>query len=289
MTRPLGHREALRPRSWLLLIAALVLTAVVSGAGCGETLLETLARHDCRGDAATRVSSTRSAILFIHYWVYVPPGTADHEPYLRFANETVAPTVDDVNTLLEQDGVNIVLALWSGEVLEKSAMAPVKLSSGGFALDDSRVWVEDVARDDRLHVQVHWSPSSTQSNIAGYGGGQVEVVGEPPLMWLGLIENPGGPSFTATRRRRIFAHEFGHYLDLPHNTVDPTNLMDESSDGTRLTTTQIQMMWDSLNNRRSNLAVISCLRDPAVRRIVRNHSGKELLEAGVPGTPKATG
>jgi hypothetical protein len=264
-----------------LRVGALLLMALSQGlTACDATsLIVSLAEHDCRTDAAVRVSSERTAILFITTHVYVPSDTRDWDAYRQFANDVIPPILDDVNVYLETAGFNVVLSRERSLVYGAPHMAPVELTEGGFPLPASRVWLKEAARRDLSNLHAHWSPASTSSGVAGYGGGEVEAVGEPPLMWLGLIENPLGEPRTAEQRSRGFAHELGHVFGLPHEYDDPENLMNPGTLGDDVTNWQIQTFWNSFNTNHPNFEVISCLKDPAVRRLVTQHTSQELQGA----------
>jgi hypothetical protein len=255
-----------------------------------ESLADALARHDCRGDAPTRVSADRTAVLFVDTHLYLPEGTADRTPYTTYANDVIPATLDDVNAYLESAGVNMLLAMHAGDLTENAAMAPVELSSGGIPLGTSRETVKNAAREAPKNVQSHWSPSSNQPNVAGYGGGEFDEPDSPyPLMWHGMIENPAGSLSVQARRTRTFAHELGHYFGLIHRDDLADNLMKTDSTGRELLAEQIATMWDTLNRLRPNLAVISCRRDPALRQIVRDHSGDEISRTQLRDQPRAAG
>jgi hypothetical protein len=261
-------------------VVVLLVTMPQGLASCDVTsLITTLAEHDCRTNADPRISAERSAILFLTTHVYYPLATLDRAPYRVFANDAIPPILDNVNTYLDEVGFNIVLSRQESLVESRLFMAPVVLNEGGFPLPESETPLKNAARADMSNLHVHWSPTSTQNNVAGYGGGRVELLGEPPLMWLGLIENPLGSPKSADQRSRNFAHELGHVFDLPHVFNDPTNLMYSGSLGREVTAAQIQMFWDSFNRQHSNFEVISCLKDPEVTALVNDHTAEEIREA----------
>lgn len=263
-----------------LLLGAAVAASLIAVPSCQvETLVDALAKHDCRGDAPIRVSAERTALLFVDTHVYLPVGTADRAPHISYANNVIPATIDNVNDYLASAGVNMLLVLHAGDITENAAMAPVQLNDNGFPLGSSLAAVKDAARQAPKNIQSHWSPSSNQPNTAGYAGGQFEEGSSYPLMWHGMIENPAGSLTDPSRRGRTFAHELGHYFGLTHRDDLPDNLMNTGSTGDVLLAEQVATMWQTLNRDRSNLAVISCLRDPALRRLVRDHSGEEISRA----------
>jgi hypothetical protein len=265
-------------RRWWTILLAVWLVIIAVPACSAASLVDTLARHDCRADATVRVSTDRTALIFVDFLVYVAPGV-DRAPAANYANTLIPAALDDVNGYLDSSGVNVVLVLHGGQLTEEAAMAPVDLTDKGFPEVASLEIVKDAARANPKNVQSHWSPSSDQPNVTGYATGQVEDRVDAPLMWLGMIENPAGSPHTAQQRKRTFAHELGHYFGLAHRTDLADNLMNQSGTGEALLASQIQTMWNTLNTQRANLAVISCLRDPALRRVAREHRGDQIPDA----------
>jgi len=271
----MGGRLGLRRGAFIVsvILAASGLT------GCDlVSLIETLAEHDCRTDASARVGTDRMAILFLTSHVYMPPGTSDTEAYVRFRHEVVPPTLDRVNDYLEAVGLNVVLSLETSDLIEDSDLAHVSLDAGGNPQGASRQALIDAATADRSNLHVHWSQSSNQPDVAGFGGGHFEPFKEG-IMWIGMIEDPLDEPNSLQQRSRTFAHELGHVFSLRHEGQVQANLMYEVGSGNDLTSTQIQMFWNDFNASHDSFVVISCLRDPALRSTIERHTAEELRDA----------
>jgi hypothetical protein len=263
-------------RGLAVFLAGAVLAPLGLACSLGDvvtSLADQLARLDCRTDAAVRVGTDRTALLFAHDHVYKKPGEPDRDWYDTFVNEAVPRTYDDANAYLEEHAVGILFGLLNRDLTENAAMAPVAVTAGGFPQDPSLPVVTAVSKGAPQYVHVHWSPSTTTPGVGGYGGGIL-----PDAFWLGVIEGPSTRQRTAVERRRTFVHEFGHVLELEHSDV-AGNFMNESTTGDTITTQQRADMWDTLNSRRPLWLVLSCRRDAALRQIVRDNSGGEIVTA----------
>ena len=263
-------------RGLIVLLVGVVLVPLGLACSLGDivtSLADQLARLDCRTDAAVRVSTDRTAMLFAHDHVYQKPDEPDRDWYDTFVNEAVPRTYDDANAYLEEHAVGILFGLLSRDLTENGAMAPVAVSAGGWPQGDSLDLVTAASKAEPQFVHVHWSPSATTLGVGGYGGGIL-----PDAFWLGVIEGPSTRQRTAVERRRTFVHEFGHVLELEHNDV-AGNLMNENTTGDTITAQQLADMRETLNSRRPLWLVLSCRKDAALRQIVRDNSGDEIVTA----------
>jgi hypothetical protein len=259
-----------------VLLVGVVLVPLGLACSLGDvvtSLADQLARLDCRTDVAERVSTDRTALLFAHDHVYQKPGEPDREWYDAFLNEAVPRTYDDANAYLEERSVGILFGLLNRDLTENDAMAPVAVTAGGFPQGASLDLVTAVSKAGPQFVHVHWSPSVTSVGVGGYGGGIL-----PDAFWLGIIEGPTTRQRTADERRRTFVHEFGHMLGLEHNDM-AGNFMNENTNGDSITAQQLADMWETLNARRPLWLVLSCRTDAALRPIVRDNSGDEIVTA----------
>jgi hypothetical protein len=269
-----GRRRSGARRGLAVVVAAAVLAP--STVACTElftSLVEQLARLDCRTDAAVRASDDRTGMVFVHDHVYQAPGEQDRDWYTTFLNESLPRTYDDVNAYLDARQVGVLVGLLRKDLTQNAAMAPVDVTAGGWPQGDSVTVLTDTARAAPQFLHVHWSPSATTPGVGGYGGGIL-----PDAFWLGIIEGPDTRQRTEEQRRRTFAHELGHVLALGHTDV-AGNLMNDDLSGDELTPQQIADMRRALNERRAEWLVLSCRNDEALLGITRDNTAEEIVDA----------
>jgi hypothetical protein len=262
-----------------------VAVLVPAGVACTElvtSLVEQLARLDCRTDAAVRASDDRTAMVFAYDHVYQATGELDRDWYDTFLNQALPRTYDDVNAYLDERQVGVLVGLLRDEVTVNPAMAPVEVTSGGWPQGESITVLTAAAEAAPELLHVHWSPSVTSTGVGGYGGGIL-----PDTFWLGVIDGPGTRQRDEVERRRAFAHELGHVLGLGHTSV-AGNLMKSDVSGDGLTADQIADMRQSINEQRAGWLVLSCLNDDALLDITRDHAGEEIVEAACERARRAT-
>ena len=239
---------------------------------------DALARRDCRTDAETRAGDSRTAIVFVRNHVYVGDDGLGSTFGVHFV-ELIPRLIQSVNDYLRSKDAGIVLIEVGTDVTVNQAMYVVDTSgAGGTPAAASLADVDRIAADAPEEVHIHWSPKST-NRVTGYGGQPDGVVDTARTNWIGYVEDPvSGPPRSDAQRRRLLAHEVGHYLGLEHNGVSG-NLMDgpEFPTGDDLTAAQVRDMQRVVNADRMHLLVVSCRRGPGLAELLREYRGRDLL------------
>jgi hypothetical protein len=152
----------------------------------------------------------------------------------------VATLFNELNSIFEDAGTNIHI-YESGYEIEPVNQAHIQadLSLYGPQGRTLELAVDLADRDGGwLHVLWLWTSDSAVSHVGDRG-----------LRVVVLSDVPTG---------HTLAHEFAHALGIAtHVYNDPTNLMNDGSIGSGLTSSQLQAMWSSVNSE-DELTIMSC-------------------------------
>lgn len=246
------------------ILAIFLMVFTTSCANVYQEIATSLGEKNCTDKAKEPAGPNKRILLFAKNHIYVVgdggkynPTQKTINPYskvpwknqdlVNYRSKKIKEFFPKLNKILKDTGANIYVhdAGYDVQVVTKDKIQANMNLMG--STGKTLTIVNQIVKKDPTKIHILWFWTSSSAAVA---------VGESVLRTIVVGDDPKTGSKLGYLQ---FAHEFGHVLGYnTHVYNDPSNLMNDGTIGTKLTSAQLKTIWKSLNDPYDKLTKLSC-------------------------------